>query len=262
VALQHKFAAVRRKQRLQSQPGLIPKELEVANDKLGLPVSHQNPVTKPAKPLSQKGLRQQRRLIRVAQRQKAKQDRRETHKAKEAAEQGQNVLDWTEGKKLSAPAVLESSLESRLQHPTTVSGPQEVHEDMPADDHSNLGPLGKDEGPARKVMSKKPVTRTRKVMSTTPKRGEDRLSETERKADLARKLGVKIHKHRTGDNPHHVAQAERRRAGGSKSQLSGTPLSDLAGFDSLQGALGRKGAKLKTAIEKADATQLEILRES
>lgn len=306
MALQHRFAAARRKQRLQSQPGLLPKELEVANDKLGLPVSNRNPVTKPAKPLSQKVSRQQRLLNRAAQRQKAKQDRRETYKAKEAAKQAQDVLDLTEGKKLLASALLEPCLQSKLQQSTTVSVPQEVHENMPADDHSDLGPLGKDEGPARTVMSKKPATRTRKVMSTMPrrilkrsesdtqknnpsksvseqtrdaelqakvKRGKDRLSECERKAALARKLGAKIHKHPAVDDPHFEAQAtflstarrkaaKRKSVALSKSKLSGTPVSDVAGFDSLQGALGRKGAKSKTAIERADATQLEILRES
>lgn len=104
------------------------------------------------------------------------------------------------------------------------------------------------------------------------KRGAKRISEFVRKTQLARKLGVTLPKHVVKPIPVYAAQAapsaakeniaNKKKVVLSRSMKSGTQLSGVAGFDSLQGALGRKGTKPKTSIEKADATHLEILRES
>lgn len=264
-------------------------------------------------------------------RQKVKQERRDTHKAHQAAKRAQQVLDRREGKKLSASALLQTSPESKLQSASADSGLQEAYEDIPANGHCDLAPLNKDEGLTRKVMYTASV-RTRRNMSTVirsvqseykpigkeigkmsehvPQDGtterdsggkptvaaqtntagkpvseqardaefqgkelwsQNRLSEIIRKIELARRLEVRIHKHPTVPNPLYAAQAAHSNANEkhtnskkvmlSRTKKSGTRMSDVVGFDSLQGALGRKGAKLRPAIERADATQLELLRE-
>jgi len=142
----------------------------------------------------------------------------------------------------------------------------------PQDAITEGGSSSKPTASARKTTTKKSLSEQARdtELQAKGKRGEKRLLETERKAELARKLGMKIRKHVIEHNPHFAAKADALSPTGkmvdrekdvlSRSKEIGTRMSDVAGFDSLQGALGRKAAKLKAGIEKADATQLEILR--
>ena len=79
----------------------------------------------------------------------------------------------------------------------------------------------------------------------TKRSNANSLRETSRKAKLAERL----------EQAH-----EKKTDGSSKSRKSSTKIPDVAGFDSLQGALRGKASKMQTSIEKADATKLSILR--
>lgn len=111
----------------------------------------------------------------------------------------------------------------------------------------------------------------------TPKRP----SESERKAVLAKQLGLKIIRKAGKGSPASAASNEKKADSIPRTITSiarrvmigkhdaenkflrfGSQESDVADFESLQDALGRTAAKIRTKIEKADATKLDILRKA
>ena len=85
---------------------------------------------------------------------------------------------------------------------------------------------------------------------------EKKRSEAKRKAELTEKIALTIRR-TSGKSP-----VSKKKAVPTFTRSRVEPsakMSDVAGFKSLQNVLGRKAGSKQAAIEKADATQLEIL---
>lgn len=130
----------------------------------------------------------------------------------------------------------------------------------------------KPKAPSKSSGSKKSPTQsgtkpTKEVKEVAP-------TEAERKAQLANRLELEVKKTVSTSrkvalegqhdimSKHAVKDGSTRimRKVQSRSKDFGNKISDVEGFDSFQSAVGGKGTKIKTDIEKADATKLEILR--
>lgn len=85
------------------------------------------------------------------------------------------------------------------------------------------------------------------------------LSEKDRKEKLVKKLAPLVRKHSIKDKVG-TPKSSRKGDKSGKTPKSSAKISDVTGFASLQGALGRKAGKTQTVIERADATKLKILR--
>lgn len=310
--MQQKFAKARRKQKLQMQATQPPGSLIEAVPALKEVVT--TPASESAKSLRRETSRSRRRARRATEQQppkrkskKAKPTREAANKgekgvsAREAARRLQQALDEAGGEKLSASPPFRPMTETTKDEEPAKVG-LGAAEEKPTEDHSESGSLSEDgrpsqegiptalESPPRETKhSKNGGNVPRKVASKVPndqekgvetqdsvKSGTNRIPEAERKAELARKLGLKTVKHATKESPEFGGQTakttdeavvafakkslEQTKKLASKSTTSGKKLSDVAGFDSLQSTLGGKPKKAKSPIERADATKLEILR--
>ena len=116
------------------------------------------------------------------------------------------------------------------------------------------------------------TAKQKKSADSQPTEGSNRSlqDEADKKTKLTEKLTPLVRKRASemkspfrttmSGSPISEIADEKKIDGSSKSRKSSAKISDVAGFDSLRNAMGRKASKTQTIIEKADATKLNILR--
>ena len=289
--LQQKFAAQRRQQMLELQANESPKRAE-ANQPSPEPISSSNAtITRPKRPT-----RRENRMSRAARRVQAKLEKAAVKAKVKVAKKAQGKLEEDSRSILdldllnglpsnevtSSASNTESDADQRdkpdngtneMDFPRKSGARAQKNSTATADSKEKVtlnkpitteqkAKIGKDNSKQKKQVPQQPEAISEKD-SSSEKEGKGALakrptSSSSKSTTRGSVAGEGVGSAESGKSVRRVVDRKIDEVG--KSRKASTKISDITGFDSLQGAIGRKAARQQVAIEKADATRLKILR--